>query len=137
LGCFQVEPRAEILHQKRQSVPLPPPINRFYLHALEVEKIWSKVSHKTSHFQFQQHFPPFLLSPPCLQPLKPPQTLFSSTNRWCSIHTNSNPHRWQNSHRDRRAFLLYNFSSSVTSNRHQPLLPPPKLIPLIFCKCSS
>jgi len=46
LGCFRVEPRAEILHQKRQSVPLPPPINRFDLHASWVDIIVSKVGQK-------------------------------------------------------------------------------------------
>jgi hypothetical protein len=59
-----------------------------------------------------QHFPPFLLSPPCLQPVKPPQTPFSSTNRRRrSLHTNPNPYQWQNSHHDRRASLLWNYNS--------------------------
>jgi len=46
LGCFRVEPRAEILHQKKQSVPLSPPINRFDLHTPWVEIIGSKVGRK-------------------------------------------------------------------------------------------
>jgi hypothetical protein len=43
---------SDIFHQKRQSVPLPPHINRFDLHALEVEKIWSRVIQKPSNFLF-------------------------------------------------------------------------------------
>jgi len=57
---FYLEPMvgmlSDIFHQKRQSVPLSPLINRFDLHAPEVEKIWSKVIQKTSHFRFQPTF---------------------------------------------------------------------------------
>jgi len=55
LGCFRVKPRAEIWHQKRQSVPLPPPINRFDLHAPEMEKFGSKIDQKpASNTRFLQ-----------------------------------------------------------------------------------
>jgi len=52
LGCFRVEPRANILHQKRQNVPLPPPIDIFYLHVLEREEGGSKFKKKSSFSEF-------------------------------------------------------------------------------------
>jgi len=51
LGCFRVKKRTEILHQKRQSVPLPLPINIFYLHVLGREDWGSKVKKKSSFFR--------------------------------------------------------------------------------------
>jgi len=48
LGCFGVEPRAEIWHQKRQNVPLLPSINRFDFHGRRVERIGSKINKKTT-----------------------------------------------------------------------------------------
>ncbi|KAI5580954.1 hypothetical protein BDE02_08G188100 [Populus trichocarpa] len=71
-----------------------------------------------------QHFPPFLLSPPCLQPLKPPHTPFSSTNRrQRNLPTNPNPHQWQNSHRDcdRRASPLQLLLSPATDTSQHSL----------------
>jgi len=125
-------------------------------------KVGPKSAKKPAISGSSQHFPPFLLSPPCLQPLKPPQTPFSSTNRWRrSLPKNPNPHQWQNDHRNRRSsphadFLL--LLSSCRSHRQPPPLPPlaprchsrqpnhrharcalsllPLLLPLLRCLCS-
>jgi hypothetical protein len=72
-----------------------------------------------------QHFLPFLLSPPCLQPLKPPQTPFSSTNRWQrSLPTNLNPHQWQIAHWSSPPADFLLLLSSYCNHRQPPPSPP-------------
>jgi len=63
------------LHQKRQSVPLPPPINRFDFHAPEAEKSGSKDSQKTilpnnlpSLLSFSLSLPPAATTAPSAKP---------------------------------------------------------------------
>jgi hypothetical protein len=51
VGMISGRNKADILHQKRLSVRLPPPINRFYLHALSGEDRGSKVKKKSSFVQ--------------------------------------------------------------------------------------
>jgi len=87
-------------------------------------KVGPKSAKKTAISDSSQHFPPFLLSPPCLQPR---QTPFSYTNRWRrNLPKNLNPHRWQNDHCDRRSSPLVDFLlllSSCCSHRQPPSLP--------------
>jgi len=97
LACFRVEPRAESLHQKRQSVPLPPPIDRFYLHAQRGEKFRSKDNQKTSlpnPISVASRTSLFLSSP------WPPATTTTTTGLSTFISTNPDLHRRRISHRD-------------------------------------
>jgi len=56
LGSFPSESRAEIWPRCRRDYPLPPPINRGWVYGLIEEKIWSKISQKTSHFPCSCNF---------------------------------------------------------------------------------
>ena len=94
LRSFPIESMAEIFPLYRQDYRLPPPINRCGFHGSSMKKIGSKICKKTSHSSVRsQFFPPFLLSPPCLQPLNtphkpfPPLTNSDSASLRTHIHT--------------------------------------------------
>ena len=88
LGWFRVKPRAEILHQKRKCIPLPLPINIFYLHGVRGEDQGSKVKKKSSFFRV-----PSSCSSLCfslhrgllLQPPEPPTASPPQENKWWRI----------------------------------------------------
>ena len=114
MGCFRVEPRAEILHQKRQSIPLPPPINRFYLHAPEVEKFGSKDNQKPASL-------PHFLLPTKLFLLSPPRRSATSLNTSISI-TSDRPNTSYSERADEPlASVTFLLPSPATDTGHRSL----------------